>query len=1023
MHTDINDEVVRIEETRYLLQSPGFVAMLSGLIMGLGQFFNGQVKKSLVFFFAEIGIFLYFLDYLSHRIVADTLISFVGITAYHVFLGTLVAGGVLLWLFNIFDAYRVAQFLSFIYDRSIPQMVDDDESFYASQIEFGGSNFKIRKGFSRKSAFLVTAITLYTLGLMSLGSRFLNRSEEMGLRAAIERNPQNATAHLRLGELYLAHEQPNEARTHLQTVLELAEDNSETRLAYRALTSLARAYAEMEQPDQANEMLKRALTLSDEPLMTAAVEQIDPILTPPVAAPTAGTESVVGGIEVLDKPSAPSERPVRITQSAGETTDLRLPAPDLPLPGPAPRRTSPQLRAMIPGPIDSTIPDAMTAAPPENSGSYQTRPVRPGVSGTRDSVELRKNLMRQAETAVSLGNIEEARRLLALALRKGEDGLLFHVLSGRVAIRDNDHKGVVSHLSRALELGNEDPEIKKLLALSLIQTGDKKRAADLLDTYLQAATQDRSMQRRLIDLDLENGNYTRANKNISDGLIDRPNDTALLAREFIVALAARNEERGFQTGLKIIKLEPDNRNVVKGLNQAALDGGYPELGARLASAYIEEHPTRALGYLLKARVLMAHDDRYRALSYFEKASALGSDDPEVFYETGRIYAILGRPQDALKSLKAALALDPKNPQYLKNMGKVGMETQSFAEALQAYDTLEAMNPSDENALSRARALLALRRPKDAHDALKVLLTRDPNNSEARHVMASIPRPDSTPAREPQVEKPSSIKPPPVRGAAVQPPLAQPGIPSALESGEITVSGPEPRANRGPQQAPMADPLELARQAQARGRLPEAVTILSQAARSQSHRFEIHTELAKVLKTLDRGPEAIQAYEAARRIRPDDVAVLMELGELYTALNRPSDAVSVLERLVSQDPKNLAGRYALGVNYEKLRNFDGAEEQYKTLTYHYPRFIEAHDYLGNLYFSRGKYPLASKEYEKVLAEKPKDPTARFKYAISLLKQDDRQHAVKELEHLKIILKPSDALYDRVSGYLSQLGVGD
>jgi TM2 domain-containing membrane protein YozV len=80
---------VRVKEapthTHVEKKSTGIAAVLSFLIPGLGQIYNGQIGKGILFIIVGVILFL-------------TIFIFIGIILYPLF-----------WIFNIYDAYNTAK--------------------------------------------------------------------------------------------------------------------------------------------------------------------------------------------------------------------------------------------------------------------------------------------------------------------------------------------------------------------------------------------------------------------------------------------------------------------------------------------------------------------------------------------------------------------------------------------------------------------------------------------------------------------------------------------------------------------------------------------------------------------------------------------------------------------------------------------------------------------------------------------------------------------------------------------------
>src|SRR5688572_24293244 len=99
------DQLADQELTRYLLRDPRLAALLSAMVMGLGQLFNAQYKRAFVFFGGELAVFLYLWDYASGLAVSQTLVGLTSPWIYRSFLWLLTFGGIALWVYNIRDAY------------------------------------------------------------------------------------------------------------------------------------------------------------------------------------------------------------------------------------------------------------------------------------------------------------------------------------------------------------------------------------------------------------------------------------------------------------------------------------------------------------------------------------------------------------------------------------------------------------------------------------------------------------------------------------------------------------------------------------------------------------------------------------------------------------------------------------------------------------------------------------------------------------------------------------------------------
>lgn len=959
MQTEINDDVLRVEETRYLLRNPGFVALLSALVMGLGQLFNGQAKKGMIFFFSEFGIFLYFYDYLGNRIVADTLIAFVGMTAYHLFLLLMAMGGISLWLFNILDAFRVAQFLSFIYDRSIPQMVDDvegSEAFYTDPVNVAGQTIRLRRGFSRKSLFMFAAVLAYTGAILSLGSRFISRNEEMGLLSAVDANPQNAQAYIRLGDIYLGENKSAKARKCFEEVLRIARETGEGRLAYHAYTSLARVHVILEEQDKANEMLREALAI----FKGGDAEAIGEPGTALAAAPAAGTEQAVGAVALV--------RPATGQGGIGVAAE------------------------------DDEPPPAKV------------------ISGA--------DLLAQARRSIEKGDVNHAASLLEKARATEAETQEFHEIAGRVHAAREEWEPAIRHIEAARARGARSRELDLGLSSAYIAVGRESDAIALLEELVAREPGDVDAVLIGADILLEKGDARRARKFLAASLEKKPEDARLLLRSYSAALLEGSHEQAYDVAVTLVKAQDVEPGTYEHMVQEALERRAPSLAARVGSLLIEKRPTDPVSYQVKGEVLDKGGDRERAVEYYVKAVALGSQDVKLLRRVAEIHLAEGRNVEARDVLERVIAQEPNHTPTLRKLAGLNAQAGAHDKAAEQFEKVEQKSPETltaEDWMTFARSLLAVGRHGDAAQRVRRVIAANPANAEADKLLLEIER-RAPQAREAAPEKLSLVTP-----AAANHFLDVPGGEPVRPGARKVTEAPALDTTVPPVDEESSDTVEamLAKAGQAleAGDNADAARLFERAASKAPKNARAHHGLARSLRAMGRDEEAVDAYEAARKRAPSNVDYLKEMSEYFADVGRSDKAIVALEGLLTKEPKNIAARYALGVNYEKIKDYGRAEDQYRQIAYNNPEHVEAHDYLGNLYFTQGRYALASREYQKIVDANGDDTRSRFKMAVSLFNQGAKKRARSEFDRLNKVLESQDPLREKVGAYLEKLDKGE
>ncbi len=81
-----------------------------------------------------------------------------------------------------------------------------------------------------------------------------------------------------------------------------------------------------------------------------------------------------------------------------------------------------------------------------------------------------------------------------------------------------------------------------------------------------------------------------------------------------------------------------------------------------------------------------------AAAHFERAAALGSRDPAMYLEYGRVLAELNRPQDAVAALRKAIALAPALDVAHHELAILLVKTGAFREALDEFRAVRRLPP-------------------------------------------------------------------------------------------------------------------------------------------------------------------------------------------------------------------------------------------------------------------------------------------------------------------------------------------
>lgn len=289
---------------------------------------------------------------------------------------------------------------------------------------------------------------------------------------------------------------------------------------------------------------------------------------------------------------------------------------------------------------------------------------------------------------------------------------------------------------------------------------------------------------------------------------------------------------------------------------------------------------------------------------YATAGALAPEDPRWPYFLGRLERSWGDPEAAIRELRRAIALDPRQVPARVALGEVLLERGQTAAAepvfREALDLSPACAPA---AVGLAKVLLEGGRVAEARDLLQGALEAQPAADAIHHHLARAFR------RLGEAERAADH----LRLAgARQPTVADP----LLERIEERRLGTHNQMTKG-QRATRA------------GRFDEAIGIYrSVVAADPSHR-RAWTNLGAALARQGRLPEAQEALERALALDPGDPVARFDLGTILLRRGDPR-AAAELEASLAVAPRQPAARFNLATAYRQAGRHEAALAQYDAL---------------------------------------------------------------------------------------------
>lgn len=892
------DARVQHEEFRTTFRTPWYSALLSGLLMGAGQMFNGQTRRGMVFLLAELSLLLYAWDHLRGRVVTDTLEAVLGSGLYSVFIGAVFVGGVAAWAFNVYDAYEVARFVSFIYDRH-SQLLDDEEE---DALRFTSERTQgLRQARSRQAVFMAGVVVLYTAFVFALGSQVGGEDDLDRLLGRLATS-RNADLHLEAANFFLRLDRYDEASAEFQRAAEHARDRRTRELAQEGLASVERARH------------------GGEPV----------IPTRPAATPVGTTPP---GFESALPPTSPP---------AVDLTPPSDPGPEGPDGAPpAPPSVLDLEYALERAEIELAVGNAAGAREALASlvGAGVTHPRLAWVRG---------------EVARLDGDLDTARARYQEAVALDPDLPRPHLGLAELARVSGSGSQVESHLRAAVAADPGDPDAVRALSDHLLAEGRAEQAHDVVARALVERPDDHDLLYRSFVLSRQADNTERAAEAAKALARAEYRDGEVYV--FLANRAlARDELDGAARYLaQLDRIDPGHPEAI------LLKGKVLRLQRKPAEAVRLLQPHVSRGSLELAVVLAQAAKEARdyepGIRALERAMDLHPPDAAALKLLGILRKRRGDLPGALRAYQRALDVAPEDREALYLAGYIYYRTNQYAQGVEVLEKVRAGGAhfgetefylatcyEGQGDLARARATYA------------EVPAQSSNVAKAQQALARLSRPgarsaapEPTPAptgAAPRTPLPSAGgDPDDGQGVPLRPPPPQADHVSVeayaakLQEAEIAFRDDMlPAALALYDQVLEVKPDHFRSHFQRgvilrRAGQPEASLEALQVARSlEPKHLGTLSELGQVLAELGRSQDATTIFEEALRIDPKNLAVRYRLGILYeTAVGNLDKAEEHYQALVWYHPEYLRAHEFLGNVYFKQRRYDRAAVAFRKL---------------------------------------------------------------------------------------------
>ena len=417
-------------------------------------------------------------------------------------------------------------------------------------------------------------------------------------------------------------------------------------------------------------------------------------------------------------------------------------------------------------------------------------------------------------------------------------------------------------------------------------------------------------------------------------------------------------------------------NALPPLPRLSLQKFLPVVREQVQQAYdaVVAHPGNAAANGKLGMVLQAYSQPEGAETAYRRAHYLAPSHFDWIYYLGQIQANQGKCDDAIKSLREALKL---NPVYLPARLKLAECLRASAqwdESETLYRAILKEHPdSPEGYYGLARVQTAQHDVLAAANSYRAACNLFPEFGAAHYGLAFAYR-SLGQEKEAQEEFQSYEK-----NKDVGPPARDPFL-------------EEVRAlNHG-----AANQVRLGFDLERAGKLREAARAHEEALKIDPTIVQAHVNLISIYGRLKEPDKAEEHYHKAVQLAPDEEGAHYNYGVLLFGIGRYEEAETALRKGLEINPSHAEAHNNLGVLLEQRGMFREAEAEFQKAVEHGPGYRLAHFHLGRLLVNRNDYKAGIQHLLRTLAPED-DSTPGYLYALgaAYARAGDRENAIRYL----------------------------
>ncbi len=585
-----------------------------------------------------------------------------------------------------------------------------------------------------------------------------------------------------------------------------------------------------------------------------------------------------------------------------------------------------------------------------------------------------------------LGRIREAVTAAQDQIKKHPDDVEAHTLLGRVYLRSLDDRqaagpqtqemlaAAIKEYETIARLKPNDLETRLLLGQLYGLAHDSAKAEAQFQAAQKIDPNSEEVVLNIARLYSEQGNLNKAAKTIADvPEADRsPRMNFALGNIYDQLKQPKDAAKAYQAA---VNADPDNTDAKRGLASALQASGQMDAAGKIYGQILGSDPQDAQSLIREADIQRQQGHYEQALATLKKAEALVSDNLELSYNEALTYDALGRYDDSIRTMKAALASttsptgkyeesDRNNRGlFLDRLAIVYRESGRYDEAVATYKQMEQLGGEYQPRGSEGEvdAYRDAHQWKAALDTAASAAKAVPENHDLQ-LMYARQLADNGRLEE-------ALK------------LAQAQLKGTPDDRDVyvTIADMESRNKHWRQASEALDKAEAG----------------AQTKEQKLFLYYFRGSIAERQKLFD---VAEDQFRKALAIDPENIATENDYGYMLVERGVKLDqAMAMLQKAVRLDPQNGAYLDSLAWAYFKQGSYAMAEDTERKAVLRSPSDPSILAHMGEIYAHNGKLSLAVTEWEKAVNQYATSLPAEADPADVSKTQRDLENARVRLAH--------------------------